>query len=133
MVAEVEGLVTVRQAARLLGIGRGLLFRALARAHAPGPEAHVMKAQAQDLAALARAARRAPLDTDALVIAFVAGILARGPIEPEALRLVLEAAGIGEHRWHAAASAFDAPAWMRRRPHRRASDFVARLIGKVSS
>jgi hypothetical protein len=59
-----------------------------------------------DLAALCRAARNAALDTSPAVVAFTAGLLARGPIEPEALVERLEVAGITPARWRAAAEEF---------------------------
>jgi hypothetical protein len=58
-----------------------------------------------DVGALCRAARNAPDDQPALVVAFVRGLLARGRIEAAALVARLEAAGIPEHRWSAAAAA----------------------------
>jgi hypothetical protein len=88
---------------------------------------------ARDLAALARAARRAPLDRPDLVAAFTLGAISRGPIDPAALLEVLERAGIAEHRWKEAAEAFSPPAWTQRAGPVLRSPLLARLGAAMTS
>ncbi len=66
-------------------------------------------ARAQDLAALCRASRGVVLDRAELVRAFVRGVLARGPVDPEALLVVLDHAGVSETAWCAAGAATSVP------------------------
>ena len=73
---------------------------------------------AQALSELCRSSRRAPLDVSPTIAAFVAGVLARGPVAPEVLLELLEDAGIEQHRWREAARAFAPPAWVRRAARR---------------
>jgi hypothetical protein len=61
-------------------------------------------ARAHDLAALCRASRGAPLDRAGLIRAFTRGVLERGPVDPEALLVVLDNAGVSETAWQAAAT-----------------------------
>jgi hypothetical protein len=64
---------------------------------------------ARDLAALCQAARRRSIDRPELLLAFVRGLLVRGPIAPEAVRERLAQASIPETRWRTVAAAVAEP------------------------